>query len=85
MFTNGGFPPVLRKLYDDPALRKKYPDLKWVLEAINQAQPRPATPTYEQASQTIFGQVEAALRQQVTPQQAIRAMTNQLAQPIGGG
>jgi multiple sugar transport system substrate-binding protein len=85
MFTNGGFPPVLTKLYDDPVLRKKYPDLKWVLEAIDHAQPRPATTTYEQASQTIFGQVEAALRQQETPQQAIKAMSTQLAQLIGGG
>jgi multiple sugar transport system substrate-binding protein len=85
MFTNGGFPPVLTKLYDNPVLRKKYPDLKWVLEAVDHAQPRPASTTYEQASQTIFGQVEAALRQQETPQQAIRAMSNQLAQLIGSG
>ncbi len=85
MFTKGGFPPVLTGLYHDSVLRARYPDLKWVLKAINQAQPRPAVTTYEQASQAIFGQVESALRQQETPQQAIKAMTSQLAQLIGGG
>ena len=56
-----------------------------MLEAVNHAQPRPAVTTYEQASQAIFGQAETALRQQETPQQAIKAMTSQLARLIGGG
>jgi multiple sugar transport system substrate-binding protein len=85
MFTKGGFPPVRADLYHDPGLRARYPDLKWVLEAVNHAQPRPAVTTYEQASQAIFGQAETALRQQETPQQAIKAMTSQLARLIGGG
>jgi len=85
MFTQGGFPPVLAELYRDPLLRTRYPDLSWVLDAIEHAQPRPATATYEQASQTIFGQVEAALRQQETPPQAVQAMSAQLARLIGGG
>jgi len=83
MFTAGGFPPVLTALYREPALRARYPDLKWVLEAVEHAQPRPAVATYEQASQAIFGQVEAALRQQETPSRAIKTMTSQLAHLIG--
>jgi multiple sugar transport system substrate-binding protein len=85
MFTKGGFPPVLTELYDDPVLRARYPDLKWVLEAINHAQPRPAVTTYEQASQAIFGQTEQALQLRETPQKAIKNMTRNLAQLIGGG
>lgn len=85
MFANGGFPPVLTRLYDDPELAV-YPGLMPVLEAaINAARPRPAVTTYEQASLAISGPVEAALRQQETPQQAIEAMTSQLAQLIGSG
>ena len=83
MFTGGGFPPVLTRLYDDPRLAA-YPALMPVLQAaINDARPRPAVTTYEQASLAISGPVETALRQQETPQQAIRAMTSQLAQLIG--
>jgi trehalose/maltose transport system substrate-binding protein len=85
MFTRGGFPPALTEPYDDPELRARYPDLKWVLKAINDARPRPAVTTYEQASQAIFGQVEQALQLQETPQQAITNMTRNLAQLISGG
>jgi len=85
MFTKGGFPPVLTNLYDDPALRARYPDLAWVLEAVNQAKPRPAVATYEQASQAIFGQVEQALQLRETPRSAVTNMTRNLAQLIGGG
>jgi multiple sugar transport system substrate-binding protein len=86
MFTSGDFPPVLTRLYDDPALRASYPALMPVLEAaINGARPRPAVTTYEQASLAISGPVEAALRQQETPRQAIATMTSQLSQLIGGG
>jgi multiple sugar transport system substrate-binding protein len=84
MFTKGGFPPALTEPYDDPELRAEYPDLKWVLKAINDAQPRPAVTTYEQASQAIFGQVEQALQLHETPQQAIKNMTRNLAQLISG-
>jgi multiple sugar transport system substrate-binding protein len=85
MFTKGGFPPVLTQLYDDPVLRTRYPDLTWVLEAIDHARPRPAVTTYEQASQAIFGQVEQALQLHETPQVAVANMTGNLAQLISGG
>ena len=82
MFTKGGFPPALAEPYDDPALRTRYPDLKWVLEAVNQAQPRPAVTTYEQASEAIFGPVEQALQLHESPQQAVTNMTRNLSQLI---
>jgi multiple sugar transport system substrate-binding protein len=85
MFANGGFPPVLTRLYNDPQL-SVYPGLMPVLEAaIDGARPRPAVTTYEQASLAISGPVATALRLQETPQQAIGTMTAQLARLIGSG
>lgn len=85
MFANGGFPPVLTRLYDDPQLAVSPALMPVLQEAINGARPRPAVTTYEQASLAISGPVEAALHLQETPQQAITAMANQLAQLIGSG
>jgi multiple sugar transport system substrate-binding protein len=85
MFENGGFPPVLTRLYDDPELAANPALLPVLQAAINGARPRPAVTTYEQASLAISGPVSAALQLQETPQQAITAMTTQLAQLIGSG
>ena len=89
MFIQGGFPPVRTELYDDREQLASYPQsyqhLMPVLQkAINNANPRPAVTTYEQASQAIFGQVEQALQGHESPRQAIATMTGNLALEGGG-
>ncbi|MCT7351513.1 ABC transporter substrate-binding protein [Streptomyces sp. 15-116A] len=46
----GGLPPTLRALYDEPAFMKEYPFSKDVLAALESASVRPLTPAYQNVS-----------------------------------
>ncbi|MBB5125616.1 ABC transporter substrate-binding protein [Streptomyces griseoloalbus] len=46
----GGLPPTLRALYDEPAFMKAYPFSKEVLDALESASVRPVTPAYQNVS-----------------------------------
>jgi multiple sugar transport system substrate-binding protein len=82
MLKNGGFPPVWKQLYSDPGLRKQFPYLPVLEQAIDSAQPRPVSADYDQASLVISSAVQAALRRRETPKQALSQMASQLAQII---
>jgi multiple sugar transport system substrate-binding protein len=82
MLKNGGFPPVWKQLYSDPSLRRQFPYLPVLEQAIDSAQPRPVSADYDQASLVISSAVQAALRMRETPQQALTEMASQLAQII---
>jgi len=82
MLTSGGFPPVWKKIYTNPSLRKQFPYLPVLEQAIDSAQPRPVSADYDQASLVISSAVQAALRMRETPQQALWQMASQLAQII---
>lgn len=47
---DGGLPPTLRSIYDDPAFMKEYPFSKEVLAALESASVRPVTPAYQNVS-----------------------------------
>ncbi|WP_406729595.1 ABC transporter substrate-binding protein [Streptomyces sp. GD-15H] len=47
---DGGLPPTLRELYDDPAFMKAYPFSEEVLAALEAASVRPVTPAYQNVS-----------------------------------
>src|ERR1700689_3520909 len=82
MLKNGGFPPVWKQIYSDPSLRKQFPYLPVLEQAIDSAQPRPVSADYDQASLVISSAVQAALRMRETPQQALSQMASQLIQII---
>jgi multiple sugar transport system substrate-binding protein len=46
----GGLPPTLEALYDDPALRRQYPFADTIREALATASVRPLTPAYTNVS-----------------------------------
>ncbi len=46
----GGLPPTLRALYDEPAFMKEYPFSGEVLAALESASVRPLTPAYQNVS-----------------------------------
>jgi multiple sugar transport system substrate-binding protein len=46
----GGLPPTLRALYDEPVFTKEYPFSKEVLAALESASVRPLTPAYQNVS-----------------------------------
>ena len=82
MLTSGGFPPVWKQIYSNPSLRKQFPYLPVLEQAIDSAQPRPVSADYDQASLVISSAVQAALRMRETPQQALSQMASQLTQII---
>ncbi|MEW1685111.1 ABC transporter substrate-binding protein [Streptomyces sp. NPDC093594] len=46
----GGLPPTLRSLYDEPDFMKQYPFAKEVLTSLESASVRPLTPAYQNVS-----------------------------------
>src|SRR5260370_1194921 len=47
MLKRGSFPPVLKSLYDNPALTRQFRYLPTLYQAIESAQPRPAITNYD--------------------------------------
>jgi multiple sugar transport system substrate-binding protein len=50
----GGLPPTLARVYDDPAVREEYPFADLLRESINDAAPRPVSPAYNDISRAIY-------------------------------
>jgi multiple sugar transport system substrate-binding protein len=73
-FADASFPPVLKSVYDDPALQAKYPYLPALKTALENAKPRPVTPNYKQVSKAIQDNANSALTGAVTVDQAATNM-----------
>ena len=52
--TEGGLPPTLEAVYDDPALAEDYPFADVLKESIDAAAPRPVSPAYNDISRAIY-------------------------------
>lgn len=61
VLTEGSFPPVWTELYDDPELIERFPYLPVLKESILAAEPRAASPHYNQLSLVIASTVAKAL------------------------
>jgi trehalose/maltose transport system substrate-binding protein len=85
MLEQGSFPPVLRKLYAEPALTSRFKYLPTLFDAIETAQPRPAISNYDQASLVISSKAYQALEGAITPQEALADMQRQLTEIIRNG
>ncbi|HEY1626689.1 MAG TPA: ABC transporter substrate-binding protein [Streptosporangiaceae bacterium] len=85
MLEIGSFPPALAQLYTDKTLIAQFPYLPTLYQAINNAQPRPAIPDYDQASLVISSEVYQALNRTQTPRAALRAMQAQLTEILHDG
>ncbi len=51
--TEGGLPPTITSLYDDPELRQVYPFADVIRESLEDAAPRPVSPAYNDISLAI--------------------------------
>lgn len=80
--TQGSFPPVWARLYDDPALIKRFPYLPVLKKSILSAKPRPVSPNYNQVSLAISNAVSGALTFRQTPDAAIAQMAGDLGSVI---
>jgi multiple sugar transport system substrate-binding protein len=52
--TDGGLPPTLESLYDDPEFKKTYPFGDLIRQSLENPAVRPATPVYADVSLAIF-------------------------------
>jgi multiple sugar transport system substrate-binding protein len=74
--TQGSLAPVRASLYQDPALKKKFPYLPTLLTSIQNAVPRPVSPFYPAVTKAVQDNAYAALKGQKTPQQAVKSMSD---------
>ncbi len=51
--TEGGLPPTIAELYDEPELREVYPFADVIRESLEDAAPRPVSPAYNDVSLAI--------------------------------
>ncbi len=79
LIATGGFPPVLKSMYDDPALKAKYPYLTALKESIASAVPRPVTPFYPAVSKAIQDNANAAMTGKESVDTAITEMQKGIA------
>ena len=64
-------PSVLKATYDEPEIQEKIPYSGELEKAIEQANPRPVSPVYNQISQAIYKNVNAALAGETSPEDAL--------------
>jgi multiple sugar transport system substrate-binding protein len=77
-FDEYSLPVPTASVYDDPAIRDKYPFAAELKTAIAQAKPRPASPVYPMISQAIYENVNAALSGQKSPEDALAAAQSEI-------
>jgi multiple sugar transport system substrate-binding protein len=82
VLTRGSFPPVWARLYDDPALIKRFPYLPVLKQSILSARLRPVSPKYNQVSLVISNAVSGALSFRQTPDAVISQMAGDLGSVI---
>ncbi|SDE50965.1 ABC transporter substrate-binding protein [Rhodococcus tukisamuensis] len=79
-FADASFPPVLKSVYDNPALVAKYPYLPALKSALENAKPRPVTPYYSAISKAIQDNATAALTGKATVDEATANMSAAIVQ-----
>jgi multiple sugar transport system substrate-binding protein len=62
----------LAVVYDDPAVLKAQPFSPELKQAVEQSRSRPVSPVYPQISQAIYKNVNAALSEKVSPEDALK-------------
>jgi multiple sugar transport system substrate-binding protein len=76
----GGVPPSLSALYDDPALDEAYPFRQEIKDSLASAAVRPLTPAYQNLSIVISHAVSPP--DAIDPQKTEQKMTNQLSDAL---
>ncbi|MFF5158048.1 ABC transporter substrate-binding protein [Streptomyces sp. NPDC000348] len=76
----GGLPPTLRALYDEPAFMKEYPFSKEVLAALESASVRPLTPAYQNVSIAVSHTLSPPSR--IEPESAVDTIGEQIDQAL---
>ncbi|MFC8419796.1 ABC transporter substrate-binding protein [Streptomyces sp. NPDC057236] len=76
----GGLPPTLRALYDDPAFMKQYPFSEEVLSSLERASVRPLTPAYQNVSIAVSHTLSPP--SEIRPESAVDTIREQIDQAL---
>ncbi|MGC0378966.1 ABC transporter substrate-binding protein [Streptomyces sp. SAI-229] len=76
----GGLPPTLRALYDEPAFMKQYPFSKEVLASLESASVRPLTPAYQNVSIAVSHTLSPP--SEIDPESAVGTIGEQIDQAL---
>jgi multiple sugar transport system substrate-binding protein len=82
VLIRGSFPPVWERLYNDPALIRRFPYLPVLKHSILSARPRPMSPNYNQVSLAISNAVSGALSFRQPPDAAVSQLAGDLRSVI---
>ena len=80
--SKASLPAVLTAVYDDPKVKKALPFAAELRDAVEQAQPRPVSPVYQQISQAIYNNVFAVLQGDMSPDEAAAKMNDDIQQAV---
>jgi multiple sugar transport system substrate-binding protein len=81
--VNGGLPPTLGSLYDDPALAKAYPFHQLIKQQLSTYGIRPKTPAYSDVSLAI--QKSLSPPDGINPSTAVHQLTGQIKAALSSG
>ena len=81
----GSFLPTLKELYEDQEILDKVPVIALGKEAILSTKPRPVSPYYSDMSLRMAEQFNASLKGEVSPEQAIKTLQEELQNIVEQG
>ncbi|MBD2775488.1 ABC transporter substrate-binding protein [Iningainema tapete] len=85
LILNAGFVPSRRSLFTDPQIVAKYPHYPQLLQIVQQAVLRPPIAQYAQASDILQRYLSAALTNNMTPEQAMKAAADETRRLLAAG
>ena len=83
--AEGSYLPTLTSLYDDPEIRQNVPIVPLAEEALRHTKPRPVSPYYSDMSLAMAEQFNAALKGEVSPEEAAQTLQKDLESIIEQG
>jgi multiple sugar transport system substrate-binding protein len=82
-FAEASFPPVLSSIYDDEALIDEFPYLPALKESLQNAKPRPVSPSYDQLSKAVQDNAYAAVNGNADVDKATADMESAISNVTG--
>ncbi|MBW4721704.1 ABC transporter substrate-binding protein [Saccharothrix obliqua] len=84
LLEQGGYPPTLRALYDDPALNARLPHLTVLRAALEAARNRPATAHYDEVTRLVQAAVHSALGKPQSIESELRRLAVDVKRAFSG-
>jgi multiple sugar transport system substrate-binding protein len=83
--AEGSYLPTLTSLYNDPKIQRNVPIVPLAEEALQHTKPRPVSPYYSDMSLEMAEQFNAALKGEVSPEEAAQTLQKELESMIEQG